>query len=118
MNHQSQSDGRAESPESKHSNQAEEPVYLLSLRRIENKGALKGFADVRLFGKLYVHNCPIYKGANGWFAVPPKVKGGDGVWREIIEIADDDLRQTFQAVILQGYEDSANQVSPEGAFHE
>lgn len=96
----------------------EEVVHLLSLRRIEGKGALKGFADIRVFGMFYIHNCPIYKGSNGWFAAPPRMKGNDGVWREIIEFADDDFKRTFQSVVLQGYEDSVSESSLEVTFNE
>ena len=82
-------------------------VVVKSLRRIDGRGALKGFASVTIDNKLTIHGCKIIDQPNSegpWVAYPQTEQkdpnGGKSKYFPIIEILDATLKKEIQAAVL------------------
>ena len=84
------------------------PVVVDEIKRIQDKGALKGFATVTV-NKFTIHGCRIIQapGQSVWVSLPHyEVKQADGSkskWYPIIEIHDKNLRRGIENAVLAAY---------------
>lgn len=86
-------------------------VEVISVRRLEGAGNIKAFVDIRVGGALVITQCSVIDGKRGLFATLPRQVGRDGLWRDVVIAADDDLRSHYQSEILKAYEEDITAVS-------
>lgn len=80
-------------------------LSVLSVRKLESAGNLKGFVDIQIGGALIVRGCTVMEGKNGVFASMPRRLGRDGQWSDVVVPASDDLKEYYQEQILKAFDD-------------
>jgi len=72
---------------------------------MEGDSGLKAFADLRIGGALIISGCSVCQGRDGLFASMPRKLGRDGRWRNVVSTADEQLKEHYQRIILNAYEE-------------
>ncbi len=80
-------------------------LSVLSVRKLESAGNLKGFVDIQIGGGLIVRGCTVMEGRNGTFAGMPRRLGRDGQWSDVVVPSSEDLRTYYQEQILKAFND-------------
>lgn len=80
-------------------------IEIVSIRKIEGTGNLKAFVDIRVAGVVVITQCAVIDGKRGLFATMPRQLSGEGRWRDVVIVADDDVREHWQAEIIKAYEE-------------
>lgn len=83
-----------------------ELVEVVSVRLLDGCGNLKAFVDIRVGGVLVITQCAVMDGKRGLFANLPRQLSRDGRWRDVVLLADEDLRKAWEGQILSAYEDA------------
>lgn len=95
-------DGRANKGEIRMDHQIE----IVSVRKIEGTGNLRAFVDIRVYGTVVITQCAIMDGKRGLFAIMPRQLSREGLWRDVVIVADDKVREAWQEAILEAYEEA------------
>jgi len=88
-------------------------LSVLSVRRLENAGNLKGFVDIQIGGALIVRGCTVMEGKNGVFAGMPRRLGRDGRWSDVIVPSNESLKNYYQEQILRAYSEHEPEHEPQ-----
>lgn len=83
---------------------------VIGIKEINSQSSLRAFADVEIDGVLVVKGCGIFEGRDGLFASFPSEKGKDGKYYPKVFIKKDaaDLRQAFNAAVIQAYNEGVD----------
>lgn len=80
-------------------------IEVVCIRKLEGTGNLKAFVDIRVGGVLVITQCAVMDGKRGLFVTMPRQLARDGRWRDVVIVADDDMRALYQGEILKAYEE-------------
>lgn len=58
---------------------------------------LRAFATITVLGVGEIRNCRIVEGRNGLFATGPQEKDRNGVWRDVVTLAEDAKKAVLEA---------------------
>lgn len=79
-------------------------VEVISVRKLDGAGNLKAFVDIRVGGVLVITQCAVLDGKRGLFATLPRQLARDGRWRDVVIVADEEVRSVYEKAILEAYE--------------
>lgn len=82
-------------------------IEIVSVRKVNGVGSLKAFVDIRVYGVVVITQCAVLDGKRGLFATLPRQLNREGLWRDVVIVADDKVREEWQEAILEAYEEAA-----------
>lgn len=81
-------------------------IEIVSVRKIAGAGNLKAFVDIRVYGVVVITQCAVFDGKRGLFTTLPRQLNREGLWRDVVIVADDKVREEWQEAILKAYEET------------
>lgn len=79
-------------------------IKVLRIKKFENSGNFKAFADVLFAGHIIVTGCKVFDGAKGLFAaLPSQKKPNTEEYFPIVRIKDEGIRNAFNDAVLKAY---------------
>ncbi len=81
----------------------ETKVTDVRIRKIEDQGNIKAFADITLNGVFVVHSVKLIKGERGYFASMPYRRLESGEYKDVAHPIDTGLRRHITEEIVKAY---------------
>lgn len=78
-------------------------VTDIRMRKVQDQGPIKAFADITLNGAFVVHSVKLVDGENGYFASMPSRKLESGEYKDIAHPIDTELRTHITEKIVEEY---------------
>ncbi len=89
-------------------------ITSVKVRKMEMENSrMKGIASVLLDDSFAVHDIRIIEGENGLFIAMPSRKTRTGAYRDIAHPINPEVRQMFEAAILEEYKNTEDVVPEE-----
>ena len=79
------------------------------VRKVAKEGKLKAVVSITLDDEFVVHDIKVIEGEKGLFIAMPSKKAVDGEYRDIAHPINSDTRERIQSIILEKYEQTANE---------
>ena len=79
------------------------------VRKVSKEGKMKAVVSITIDNEFVVHDIKIIEGDKGYFIAMPSRKAGDGEYRDIAHPINSGTRERIQALILQKYEETADE---------
>jgi len=76
---------------------------VIGLRKLEGKGNLLAFADIRIGGGIVIRGCAVMNGKNGTFVSMPRRMDTVGSWHDVVIPVDEELKGIYSASIMEHY---------------
>lgn len=79
------------------------------VRKITKEGKMKAVVSITLDDEFVVHDIKVIEGEKGLFIAMPSRRAGDGEYRDIAHPINSATRESIQAIILEKYEETAEE---------
>ena len=80
------------------------------VRKVAKEGKLKAVVSITMDDEFVVHDIKVIEGEKGLFIAMPSKKALDGEYRDIAHPINSGTRDRIQTLILQKYEEAADEV--------
>jgi len=80
------------------------------VRKIAKEGKMKAVVSVTIDNEFVVHDIKVIEGEKGLFIAMPSRKATDGEYRDIAHPINTKTRDKLQAIVLDAYEKSADEL--------
>ena len=77
------------------------------VRKVAKEGKMKAVVSITVDNEFVVHDIKVIEGEKGLFIAMPSRKATDGEYRDIAHPINSDTRDRIQGVILEKYEEMA-----------
>lgn len=81
------------------------------VRRIEKEGKMRAIVSITLDNEFVVHDIKVIEGEKGLFIAMPSRRATDGEYRDIAHPINSSARDMIQKVILEKYEQTAEELA-------
>ena len=78
-------------------------VTNVNLKKVEEQGAVKGYATIILDDSLAIHNIRLIESKDKMFIAFPSQKGKDGKYYDYVHPIVSDLREVIEKAIIDKY---------------
>ena len=79
------------------------------IRQVAKEGKMKAVVSITLDNEFVVHDIKVIDGDKGLFIAMPSRKTGEGEYRDIAHPINSGTRERIQTLILQKYEETADE---------
>ena len=79
------------------------------VRKVTKEGKMKAVVSITLDDEFVVHDIKVIEGEKGLFIAMPSRRAGDGEYRDIAHPINSATRESIQAIILEKYEETAEE---------
>ena len=80
------------------------------VRKIAKEGKMKAVVSITIDNEFVVHDIKVIEGEKGLFIAMPSRKATDGEYRDIAHPINTKTRDKLQAIVLDAYEKSADEL--------